>query len=765
VRREAGAWALAGGLLLAGAGAGRVVAAAVAAALLIAGVAMRRPGAGLLAAALLLAGAAGGEARLAALDRTDLRPLLGRTVAFDAVVVEPARARPLRGWSVAARIGAGGVAGAAGAGAGERIVVRWDGPRPPGVGEEAALRGRLEPLARWEAFEARRGAHAALEATALRATGRRRGGVAGLVDAVRRRAEAGLAAGLPAPQAALARGMVLGQDDALDAATRDAFRASGLGHLLAASGQNVALLALFAGAAVMAAGGGLRLRLAVALGLVVLYVPLAGAGPSIVRAGIMGGAGLVAALAGRGATRRNALALAAVGTLALSPRAAGDPGWQLSFAAVIAIAALAPGLRAALVARRVPRAAADAAAMTVAATLGTAPLVAVHFEQVSLVSVPANLAATAAVAPIVWLGTLAGVAGQLGAAAAPVAQAVNAVAALPLGFVALVADAAARAPGAAVPVALGAPAAAAAYAVLTLVAASAQLRGAIARAARSARVRAVAAGAALALVVGAVALRPAPAAPPARPTVSFLDVGQGDAVLLQEGATAVLVDTGPPGGPIVDALEDAGVGGLDLLVLTHGEADHLGAAPEVLGRFAVGAVLDGSATAPADPAFAARTAAAIAARGARRIVPAAGQRLRAGRFELRVLWPPPGGAPAAGASPNDRAVVLHVRRGALDLLLTADAESHVTAALPLAPADVLKVAHHGSDDPGLPRLLERVRPQVAAIQAGADNPYGHPTAATLDALRAAVPRVVRTDRDGTIRLTLVGDRIEVDTER
>jgi len=758
-------WALAGGLLLAGAGAGRVAAAAVAAALVVAGAIVRRPGVGLLAAALALAGAAGGEARLAALDRTELRPLLWRAVGFDAVVVEPARARTFGGWSVAVRIGARGVGGAAGAGARERVVVRWDGPRPPGVGEEVALRGRLEPLTRWEAFAARRGAHAALDATAMRPTGRRRGGVAGAVDAVRRRAEAGLAAGLPSSQAALARGMVLGQDDALDDRTRDAFRASGLGHLLAASGQNVALLALFAGAAVMAAGGGRRLRLGVALALVVLYVPLAGAGPSIVRAGIMGGAGLVAALAGRGATRRHALALAAVGTLALNPRAAGDPGWQLSFAAVVAIAALAPGLRAALTARRVPGGAADAAAMTVAATLGTAPLVAVHFGQLSLVSVPANLAATAAVAPVVWLGTLAGLIGQLGGLAAPALHAVNAVAALPLGFVALVADAAARAPSATVPVTLGAPAAAVAYAVLALVATSARVRGALARAARSARIRAVVAGGLAALVVGTVALRPAPAAPPALPTVSLLDVGQGDAILLQEGTTAVLVDTGPPGGPVVDALADAGVRRLDLLVLTHGEADHLGAAPAVLGRFDVGAVLDGSATAPADPGFAARTAAAIAASGARRIVPAAGQRLRAGAFELRVLWPPPGGAPGAVSSPNDRAVVLHVRRDELDLLLTADAESHVTAALPLPPVDVLKVAHHGSDDPGLPRLLERVRPRIAAVQAGADNPYGHPTPTTLAALRAAVPRVVRTDRDGTVRLTLVGDRIEVDTER
>jgi competence protein ComEC len=115
----------------------------------------------------------------------------------------------------------------------------------------------------------------------------------------------------------------------------------------------------------------------------------------------------------------------------------------------------------------------------------------------------------------------------------------------------------------------------------------------------------------------------------------------------------------------------------------------------------------------------------------------------------------------AGAEPNDRAVVLLVRRGALDLLLTADAESPVTGPLDLPPVDVLKVAHHGSADPGLPALLDRLRPSIAAIEVGRDNPYGHPTAATLAALRAVVPTVVRTDVDGTVRLTLEGDRIAV----
>jgi competence protein ComEC len=156
----------------------------------------------------------------------------------------------------------------------------------------------------------------------------------------------------------------------------------------------------------------------------------------------MGAATTVAALAGRPASRWYALLLAAVATLALNPRASADPGWQLSFAAVVAIALLAPALRRALVAR-IPGPLADATAMTAAATLGTAPLLAIHFHQLSLVGIPANLLAAPAIAPITWLGMLAATLGQLSPAlAAPL----NALNAYPLAYVAWVAHAAASVP-------------------------------------------------------------------------------------------------------------------------------------------------------------------------------------------------------------------------------------------------------------------------------------------------------------------------------
>ncbi len=720
-----------------------------------------RPVLGLLVALGVVAGAAVAGERLRALDRTALVPAAEATVR--GFVAEPARVRARRVRVVAVRLGEG-------PGGGERVLVRarahvgWPEAE---VGEELVARGELRALRAHEGFERRRGVHAVLEADRVTATGRRR---ASALDAARRRAERRLGAGLPPEAAALARGMVLGQDAALPADLRDAFRTAGLAHLLAASGQNVMLLAALVLALATAAGAGLRARLALALVAVALYVPLAGAGPSIQRAGVMGAAGLIAALAGRPASRWYALLLAALVTLVLDPRAAEDPGWQLSFAAVVAILALHGRLRGALVARRTPAALADAAALTVAATLGTAPLLALHFEAVSLVSLPANLLATPAVAPVMWLGTLAALLGG------PPGALLTAVAAYPLAYLAWLGRAAAAVPGASVAVALPGPLAAVALYAAGAAAVALALRASARRAAsasggeaaalrprRLAR-RHLAAAAAVVAVAAVLVTRPVSGPAPPGPAVSLLDVGQGDAILLQDRGHAVLVDTGPPGSGLLGELRALGVRRLDAVLVTHSSSDHEGGLADVLGAVPVGVVLDGRQL-PAERAAAlggggegggGRFAGLPA--GQPRAVPHAGQLVRAGPLALEVLWPPPDRP--RGGDPNLTATVALARVGRLAVLLTADAESPVTLGLDLPDVDVLKVAHHGSADPGLPALLERTRPEVALVPVGADNDYGHPTAPTLGALRA-VPVVARTDRDGTVTVLDRGGRPEL----
>ncbi len=783
-------FALACGLAL-----GPLSPAATVGAALLAGLAARGKVA-LLAVAAVLGGATLADARLTALDAGSLRAMTGQRWEGTAVLLEPVRRhgthasarvrlhgldevavvrlRVPRGAAAAPGSSGPGSAGPASSAAASASAASSGARAWPEVGAVVAVAGRVAPLGEFDAFQARRGAHAALEVDRFAATGVWRGGVAGALDRVRRRAEAGLVRGLPDEEASLLRGMVLGQDERLGEDVRTEFQRSGLAHLLAVSGQNVVLLAMLALGIGMAAGLRLRARLVLALALVLVYVPLAGGGPSIQRAGVMGAAGLVAALAGRPASRWYALGLAAVVTLALNPRASGEVGWQLSFAAVVGLLALVPRWREALRRVRVPGPLADAAAVTAAATIATAPLMAFHFEQVSLASLPANLAAAPAVAPIMWLGMLGIAAAQLSPALCVPLNALNGPL---LAYVEWVAHVAAEPPAAAIPVRIGGlPVLAATYAAgaAGLWAAAkgwawlsggvwpedgggGRKRGALGgRRRRSAggRVVAVAVVFAVAGLALAPALRGADPPPPGELVVSFLDVGQGDATLLQHGGASILVDTGPPGGPILARLKESGVRRLDALLLTHAEIDHEGMALEVVRTFKPRLILDGGAGWPTPTQ-----------RGLpRSAVPAhAGQQLALGGIRLKVFWPPrpPPGWRADG-NPNLRAVVALASVGSFDVLLPADAESEVTNPLELPDVDVLKVAHHGSDDPGLPALLARTKPEVAAIEVGRENTYGHPTPDTLAALRAVVPTVLRTDDDGTsrVRVTATGVRVE-----
>ncbi|WP_028060133.1 ComEC/Rec2 family competence protein [Candidatus Solirubrobacter pratensis] len=752
------------GMLLVFAGPPAVIAAALAATA-VAG----RSRFALVAGAAVIAGAALAQARVDALDAGVLAHMHDRTVQTRVTLLEPVRERVNGPASARVRL-------LDSAAAGEQAVLRlhsyaYHGAWPD-VGEVLKVTARVKPLGPFDAYQRRRNAHAALEASRAAGTGERRGGLAGVLDSVRRRAERGLEVHLAPKERALLRGMVLGEDERLSETTRDEFQASGLAHILAVSGQNVMLLAalvLFAGSLT---GMGLRLRLLLAIGLIAVYVPLAGGGPSIQRAGVMGIAGLVAALAGHPARRWYALLLAAAVTLVLNPRAAAEPGWQLSFAAVASLLAAAPALAGAL-GRRMPAAVAEVAAITLAATVGTAPLMALHFGQLSLASLPANLIAAPAIAPVMWLGMLAAAAAQ---AAPALAAPFTALTGPLLVFIQWVAHESAGAPLAAVPV-HAPPAAVLAIWAGAIGLFAAWMRRRRHRPALGGRTRrrrlAIPALAAVAVAGVTQARAGAPRLARGEMLVSFLDVGQGDATLIQLDGSAVLVDTGPPEGPVLERLRQAHVKRLDALVLTHAQADHEGAAPAVIREHDPRLVIDGGAgwstrvqrVLAADRRFRRpQPRDSRAGSAARRIVaPAAGETLALGALQLRILWPPappPGWRPEG--DPNQRAIVARVEAGRFSLLLTADAESDVTGPLALAPVDVLKVAHHGSEDAGLPALLERLRPRFAAIEVGRHNTYGHPAPSTIAALRRVVPTVVRTDRDGTVRLHAIGDRMWVE---
>jgi len=732
------------------------------------------------AAVALLAGVAVGTARVEAIDSVAARVHPGQRVADEATLIE--RPRP-------SQFGSSAVIKLPNA---TRVLARASGHlRWPDGGEPGTI-VRVEGTARaprrspssdfdWPAYLRRRGIAVELAVDSFTPTGRRRGGLAGAIDGMRRRAEAALAADLPAPKAALMRGMVLGQDEAISESVRDEFRASGLAHLLAVSGQNVMLLAALALPLLALTRAGPTHRALVLLGLIAIYVPLAGAGPSLQRAAAMGAAGAVALAVGRASSRWYALLLAAVVTLAVNPRAAEDPGWQLSFAAVVGILVLGPALREGL-AHAMPRLLAEGVAITVAATVATAPLLAHHFGSFSVAGLAANLLALPVVAPIMWLGMVATTLAQLPALvpalAAPVDVATSAIGTLTgllLGYLAWLAREFGEAPGATLALPLRSPAAvAAAYAVLGVALAWMRRRARRAEPLVSshvaawqrqpARMRAVvvaAAGAAAGLVLAGWTQTPAP---PREVTVSFLDIGQGDATLVQspDGAAA-LFDGGPPEERVAAQLKRAGVRRLSLVVMTHQSRDHHGGLQDVVERFPVDTLVEnGDGT--RDRSFW-RVVDTARAHGAHVVKGGGDQSFSAGALTVHVLGPaprPPGPPPD---DPNPRALVCVVSVGDFDLFLSGDAESDALGSYALPDVEAMKVSHHGSEDPGLPGLLRRLRPQVATIEVGEGNSYGHPRPSTLNALHAAVPRVYRTDQDGTVKLTVHGGAMSVETAR
>jgi competence protein ComEC len=240
--------------------------------------------------------------------------------------------------------------------------------------------------------------------------------------------------------------------------------------------------------------------------------------------------------------------------------------------------------------------------------------------------------------------------------------------------------------------------------------------------------------------------------------ITFLDVGQGDGALLQVPEGAVLVDEGPPEADVEGQLRALGIRRLAMIVLTHPQRDHVGGAADVLEDLEVGSVLD-----PGLPTQSSVEKGALAAarrRHVRVILARAGQAFRLGRLRMRVLWPD--GPGTRGDDPNNHAVVLIASYGQTDALLTADAESDVTGHLRVPPVEILKVAHHGSDDPGLADLLAQLHPRIAVISVGAHNDYGHPSPSTITTL-SVVPglAVYRTDRDGRVVVESDGGRIAV----
>jgi competence protein ComEC len=648
-------------------------------------------------------------------------------------------------------------------------VVLFEPAAPVGGLAEALAGERLRLRARLDAPRVRcnPGAHASPRALARRGVG----AVGRLVDPALVVRIAGAGRGRPLAAArrtldarlvaageggALLSALALGERAALRDATREAFAALGISHLLSVSGLHLVLVAglafaplrwLAARCAPLAArGDARRVALAGAVCAASAYALIAGWDVPVRRSLVMLLALAAAAAMRRVAQRAEPLAAAALLVLAAEPQALFDPGAQLSFAATAGLCFAAPAREGRRPGRRLARALGVSLRTSATALAATAPITAQHFGRVAPLALAANLAA------VPWTGAVL-LPASLAAAAASACPACPGAGAVVQGAERVAGWSLDAVDGTAAR--LGAAQIGAAPGALWLAAA-----GGVALAAL--RVRGTAARTAVA-AAGSLALAwaPPPAEAPPPPRAIAFDVGQGDSTLVQGRRAALLVDAGPalPDGPdagrrvVVPALAALGVRRLDVVVATHADLDHRGGIPAVLAALPVGALWlphGGSA----DEGFSALRAAARA-RGVPVLERGAGSSAeRFGDLTLTPLWPPPN----LRGPRNEASLVLRVEVEGRRLLLPGDigarAERALVASGADVRADVLLLPHHGSRSSSTAGFLRAVAGVLAVASAPLSGRFGMPHAQVLARAREAGMPVWWTGRDGAVRIAI-----------
>jgi competence protein ComEC len=579
---------------------------------------------------------------------------------------------------------------------------------------------------------------------------------------------------LPEPESSLARGILLGQRAAIPDHVTDEMNRAGISHLVAISGQNVAIVAGVLVAS-LAWCIGRRPATALAIVLIWIYAVFVGGSPSVLRAACMATVMLGAVLAGRPGSAVGSVVLAAAVLVFWRPLIVDDVAFQLSFAATVGIVVAAKRLEEVVrpMLTRLPAGLAgflaENFAITTAASLAVLPVIAASFGRISLVSLPANLLAAPAFVLALAGAAVAAAAETLDAGLGRLA---GEFAYLPLAYLIWLGDFASGLPLASLEVRGVGPLETVALFVPVVL-----LLGVLRRLPASeeaphvvGRVRPALAASALVLLLAVVVWYGALQPGPDRLRVTVLDVGQGDAILIETPAgQRILVDGGPSGARIAQALGrtlPASERRIDLVVLTHAQDDHMSGLVEVLQRYDVGAALAGPLEGHTDAYRAWRDE--LARSGVPLNEPHAGQRIDlGGGARIEVLSPAL--QPLLGTEDdlNNNSVVLRLVYGHASFLLTGDLAAEGEAALLDTSFDlsatVLKVGHHGSDGATTAPFLEAVNPSLAVISVGEENSFGHPSPTTR--LRLAGVPLLRTDENGNVRLETNGTSLWVDFER
>ncbi|HIC88074.1 MAG TPA: DNA internalization-related competence protein ComEC/Rec2 [Anaerolineae bacterium] len=589
---------------------------------------------------------------------------------------------------------------------------------------------------------------------------------------------------LPEPEAALLTGILLGVETGIPRDLYDRFNATGTSHIIVISGFNITIIA---GLLAASAGRlfGRRQAVYVILAGIGLYVILVGADAAVVRAGIMGALAVIAIHLGRQSDAATSLFASAWLMTALNPFTLWDLGFQLSFAATLGLILFTPPLEAAFErglsrllstdkARRLIALLNDVLIVTLAANITTMPLVVYYFHRFSLISLLTNFFILPA-QPYVMTWGLAALATAF--IFFPLGQVLAYVPYLCLAYTVWIVERMAVLPFASVEVGRFAVGWLLFYYMLLGLVILWWLarRDRLSPAWRSLwqNLTTQITTKATATVMGVCVVLIWLAAfqmPDGRLHLYFLDVGQGDAILIETpSGHQILVDGGPSPTALVNDLSEVMPfwdHHIDLVIPTHADGDHMDGLIPLFDRYQVGQVLEGEQMLVAPEAAPWREA--VVAAGVPVSLTWRGMHILTGdNVELSVLNPPFEPLLGTRSDDNNNSIVLKVDYGRFSALLTADAEMDaerdMMAAGLLLQAQVLKVGHHGSRYSTGATFLKAVAPQVAVISVGADNRFGHPHPDLLDRLSGMM--ILRTDQHGTIELTSDGTRLWVRTER
>jgi competence protein ComEC len=606
------------------------------------------------------------------------------------------------------------------------------------------------------------------------------------VYALRNRLSEAMAATIPEPQASVAQGMILGIKSNVTPDLQNNFIKSGTVYILVISGSQFNIVAgILLATGIWLFGKRRFFYIWPALGAIWIYALLTGMGPPAIRAAVMVSIFLFADLLGRQKSAMTAIGFAAAVMAAITPKILGDASFQLTFLSVAGIALITPRLQAwgkKIIAAKLGEEGffvktvnwvADSLCVTLGVTIAIWPLMVYYFGIFSLVSPLASLLVLPALPYLLGSGTMAAV---FGIYLLPFGQIVGWLAWLAASYMLLVINGFAKLTFSAIDVGTISPALVwgyfAALALILWLIPKRKTVGAFFSRTASTLDKVPKKWAVPSLLVVAILMSTAAyAMPDDRLHVSFLDVGQGDAILIQTpNHQDILVDGGPGAQAISQQLSkhlpfwDRTI---ELVVLTHPHEDHLTGLLEVLQRYKVKQVLylDTSYTLPDEQEW----LNLIQQKHIKSTLAKAGQEIDLGTTDttLEVVNPTPGSTVPA----MDNGIVLKLSDEKISFLLTSDISADAEHDLITQRADVsctvLKVAHHGSNDSSTAAFLAVADPKLAVISVGADNTFGHPGADTLRRLAAAVgaDNIYRTDKNGTVECITDGTRLWVKTER